>query len=98
MAKETVRDIANTDDLIKAIEADELEDHLEAAAQGLVSMSVQEYARARKIQPQLIYYYIRRNRIRVKPCGECGRKVIDVKDADAIFVKEDPSDRESGSS
>lgn len=82
--------IRNTDDLIKAIEADELADKLEAAAQGLISMSVQEYARAHNIQPQRIYYYIRRGRIKLHACGECGRKVIDIADADVIFKSPDP--------
>lgn len=86
-------EINNADDLQKAIEADELADKLDAARSDTdqISMSVQEYAKAHGIQPQLIYYYIRRKRIKLHPCGECGRKVIDVRDADAIFVKQDLS-------
>jgi hypothetical protein len=56
------------------------------------SMSVREYATLRGLQPQLVYYYIRSERITQRPCGECGRKVIDVAEADAIFVKkQDPT-------
>jgi predicted site-specific integrase-resolvase len=55
------------------------------------SMSVAEYAKRLGLQPQLVYYYIRKGRIKKHPCGECGRDVIDVSDADAIF---NPSEKE----
>lgn len=81
-------EINNADDLQRAIEADELADQYEEAQSGQTSMSVQEYAKAHGIQPQLIYYYIRRKRIKLHPCGECGRKVIDIEDADKVFKKD----------
>lgn len=85
-------DINNADDLQRAIEADELKDQLELAAQGKIKMSVREYAKARKLQPQLVYYYIRKGSIEQSPCGECGRKTINVEQADAIFVKKESED------
>lgn len=91
MAEHDERFFANPDELQAAIEADELQDKLELAADGTVKMSVREYAKARSLQPQLVYYYIRRGKIEQKPCGECGRKVINVQQADAIFLKADDS-------
>ena len=86
-------DINNTDDLRKAIEEDERRDQLELAAAGKIKMSVREYAKARGIQPQNVYYYVRKGSIKQEPCGECGRKVINIEQADAIFApKEEPED------
>jgi hypothetical protein len=78
--------------------ADELQDRLEAVRQGpdefdmQVSMSVREYALANGLQPQNVYYYIRNGKIHQRPCGECGRKVIDIAEADAIFKKKEPEE------
>ena len=44
-------------------------------------LSVRDYARKHKIQPQLLYYYIRRGYIKEEDCV-CGRPVIDVESAD----------------
>lgn len=72
----------NTDDVIAKMQADELRDKLEAAHDGIIKMSVREYAKARGFkQPQLLYYYLRQGYIKQEPCI-CGRMVIDVKSAD----------------
>jgi hypothetical protein len=67
----------NTDDLIRQIEQDELDD--------ASKLSVREYALARGMQPQLVHYYIGRGRLKVERCI-CGRKVLDVKTADEFFA------------
>lgn len=84
------QEIDNVDDLRKQIEADELQDKLELAALGQAMMSAREYARARGISsPQRVYYYIRNRRISEMPCPCCGRKVINVKEADEVFFGKD---------
>ena len=40
-----------------------------------------EYARKRNLTPQLLYYYIGKDVVQVTHC-DCGRKVIDIEDAD----------------
>jgi hypothetical protein len=47
-------------------------------------MAVTDYARKRKMQPQLVYYYIRTGKLADEVCI-CGRKVIDIKAADEFF-------------
>jgi deoxycytidylate deaminase len=76
----------NTDDFIARAKADDLKDQLEAARNGFAKMSVREYAIARGLQPQLVYYYVRMNYIKVEPCENCGRKVIDIKSADEYIA------------
>jgi hypothetical protein len=74
---------------MRRIQQDEVEDRLELAQQGIVMMSVREYTRARRISsPQLVYYYIRRGRIEEQSCPCCGRKVINIKQADEVFLKD----------
>lgn len=75
----------DTDDFLAQVAADELRDKLEAAHDGVIKMSVREYAIARGIQPQLIYYYVRSGYIKTEPCI-CGRMVIDVKSADEYLA------------
>lgn len=58
----------------------ELEDILDQA-QTVGKLTPREYALARGMKPQLVYYYIRSGVIKVELCI-CGRKVIDVRDAD----------------
>jgi hypothetical protein len=84
----------NVDDLRKQIEEDEAQDKLELAADGLIGMSVREYARARGLVPQNVYYYIRKGDITQMPCPCCGRKIINVKEADAVFLKKEDDDGE----
>jgi hypothetical protein len=76
----------NIDDFIARAKEDDLKDQLEAARNGVTKMSVREYALARHLQPQLVYYYVRQGYIDVDPCENCGRKVIDVKSADEYLA------------
>lgn len=84
--------IRNAEDLEAAILADELADAHEAALDGTVKMSVREYAKFKKMQPQLIYYYLRTGKIKEEACI-CGRKVIDVASADEFFAKAEAKKR-----
>lgn len=77
--------IVGAEGLEAAILADELADAHEAALAGTVKMSVREYAKFKKIQPQLIYYYLRMEYIKEEVCI-CGRKVLDVASADAYLA------------
>jgi hypothetical protein len=64
----------------------------------ITKMSVIEYARYKsrvtgtKVQPQLVYYYLRTGKIKEEICI-CGRKVIDVQSADEYFAKRDAKNR-----
>jgi len=81
----------NTDDFLARVREDEIRDELEAARDGITKMSVREYAKARKIQPQLMYYYVRQGYIDTEDCV-CGRLVIDVKSADEYLAKKAAKD------
>lgn len=76
----------NHDEAMAAEAEQELQDKYEESLNGSTSMSVREYAQLRGLQPQRVYYYVRNRKIEVKPCGECGRKVINIEQADAIFL------------
>lgn len=47
-------------------------------------MTPREFAAKRNLQPQLVYYYLRTGALTEYKC-ECGRKVIDIAEADALF-------------
>lgn len=47
-------------------------------------MTPYKYARARNLQPQQVYYYVRSNKLATETCA-CGDAVLDVADADAFF-------------
>ena len=47
-------------------------------------MAPTDYARKRGMKPQLVYYYVRTGKFNLYDC-ECGRPVIDVKEADEFF-------------
>jgi hypothetical protein len=70
----------NHDELMRQIEQDELEDK----SHSVTKMSPMEYARARGMQAQLVYYYIRTGKIQDHNCI-CGRRVLDIEEADAFF-------------
>jgi hypothetical protein len=81
--------MANFDELKRQIEQDELEDQLDVALQGNngehgSKMTVIDFARARKMQPQLVYYYIKTHKLDQEKCI-CGRWVIDVQKATDFF-------------
>lgn len=64
----------------KELELLDIED--QAAEVG--KLTPREYAKIRHMQPQLVYYHLRLNHFKLEMCV-CGRKVIDVKEADAYF-------------
>jgi len=82
----------NFDELQKQIEADELADGIEAGQ--LLLMSVADYAKARDMKPQLIHYYIRKGKIVPVLC-ECGRKCVEVKEADDFLAGRSKSEGEN---
>lgn len=44
-----------------------------------------DYAKSRQgISPQIVYYHVRRGNLKMHKC-DCGRNVIDVKEADEFF-------------
>lgn len=73
---------ANFDKLRRQIEEDELRDGLEIATK----MTPIDFARAygKGLQPQLVYYHIRRGHLKQYTC-DCGRKVVDTGEARAFF-------------
>jgi hypothetical protein len=70
----------NTDELIRLIEQDETTDKIKV----LSKATPIEYARSRGIAPQKVYYAIRTGKLDKEECV-CGRGVVDVGAADAIF-------------
>lgn len=84
--------IRSGEDLQAAILEDELADAHELALEGTAKMSVREYAKFKKMQPQLIYYYLRTGALKEEACV-CGRKVIDVSHADAFFASREAKRR-----
>lgn len=68
----------DTDDLIAQMERDDLD--------GPPKLSPVDYGRLRGIAPQLVYYHIKAKHITVSRC-DCGRRVIDVKEADDYFAE-----------
>jgi DNA-binding CsgD family transcriptional regulator len=66
----------STEELLQAMERDE--------AEGATKLSPREYGLMRGIKPQLVYYYIKRGKVKLEHCI-CGRNVIDVEAADAFF-------------
>lgn len=73
------RQITNTDELIQAMQEDELSD--------AVKLTPREYARIRSQyvkSAQIVYYHIRQGHLKLERCL-CGRSVVDVKLADEYF-------------
>lgn len=68
------------DDLIRRMQLDELEDK----ATTTTHLTPIEYARARGMAPQRVYYAIRNHKLETEYC-QCGRKVISIEKADAHF-------------
>jgi predicted site-specific integrase-resolvase len=64
---------------------DELDDIAEQAEE-VGKLTPREFAQLIGVAPQMVYYYIRNGRINVERCI-CGRKVIDVETAKAVFAK-----------
>lgn len=89
--EDKARRLGNVDELVEAIEADTRRDALELARDGLTKMTVVDYARARGMRPQLVFYHIRVKHVTTELCL-CGRKVIDVVQADEFFGFNDSDD------
>jgi hypothetical protein len=70
------------DELLAQMEADELEDKLSEQTKA----TPVEYGRLRGVAPQRVYYYLRTNKLGRQTC-DCGRKVIDIDEADRLFKK-----------
>lgn len=71
----------NTDEFFERMEA---EDAIDAAQAGLTKLTPREYAKAKGLQPQLVYYYIRQGKILKETCV-CGRTVVDIESADKFL-------------
>jgi len=78
--------VYSADELFEQMERDELEDS-PLAQSG--KMTPRDYARKVGKEPQIIYYYMRGANPRLKKyyC-DCGRVVIDVAEADALFAEQ----------
>lgn len=68
----------NTDELLAQMQREDLE--------GATKLTPVDYGKLRGIAPQLVYYHIRAKHITTERCN-CGRKVIDVDEADEHFKK-----------
>lgn len=80
----------NSDELLRMIEEDELED--EATVQEY--MAISNYARLRHITPQSVHYHVRNKHLKKYKC-QCGRFVINIEEADiALKFKEPPKQKE----
>ena len=79
----------DSDELLRMMEEDELEDK----AKVVTRMAISDYARLRHTTPQSVHYYIRNKRLNKYKC-DCGRFVIDIQEADLAmgFKKEEVSD------
>lgn len=82
MAKHDGEETLTTDELIRQMELDELEDR----AFEVTKIKPREYGMLRGIAPQLVYYHIRQGRIKKETCI-CGSSVIDIDSADEYFKK-----------
>lgn len=71
----------DSDELLRQMQEDDLADQAE-----LGKMTPREYAKLRNIAPQLIYYYVRTGHMKMEICV-CGRKVVDVAQADAYLAE-----------
>lgn len=54
-------------------------------------MSVADYAKARGMSPQIIHYYIRKEKIVPDFC-ECGRQCVNVAETDQFFKDKEEKD------
>lgn len=70
----------NMDELARQIELDELGDAR--------LLTPRDFAKLIGVAPQLVYYYIRTNKLEVERC-DCGRKCVIVADAKTFFETKD---------
>lgn len=80
----------NIDDFIAQAQADELADRMAEQKKA----SPIEYAKTRQgVSPQLVYYHIRAGHLKKETCI-CGRSVVDIEAADAIFFPPGKHDKD----
>lgn len=74
--------MGSIDDLLRQMQEDELSDKVELTTHATPI----EYARARGMTPQKVYYALRnhRDKLNTEQC-KCGRKVLDIIAADSYF-------------
>jgi len=72
----------NIDDLMRQIELDDLEDE----ATEVKKLTPIDYAKLRGMRPQQVYYNLKKHKdlLQSERCS-CGRRVIDVEQADLYF-------------
>jgi hypothetical protein len=91
---EEIKRAANSDELFRLMEEDETADRIEQQKKATPI----EYGRLHGMTPQRIYYFLRsrstRNGVRLQlELCQCGRKVLDVEQADTFFgLKPEPTD------
>ena len=68
------------DDFLKQIQEDEQEDRIRQQTKATPI----DYARSRSITPQKVYASLRNHKLAKHQC-ECGRKVIDIQEADELY-------------
>jgi hypothetical protein len=71
----------NFDQFLERVKQDELSDAEKLSPREYVQLRRKLYP---KLSPQLVYYYIRNGKLKDETCI-CGRRVIDVAEADAFF-------------
>lgn len=70
----------STDELLEQFGRDDLEDKLAEVE----IATPRDYAKMRRVAPQLVYYYIRSGKLNTQIC-DCGRRCIPIKEADELF-------------
>ena len=79
-------------DFLKQIQQDDEDDRIETQTKATPI----EYARSRSIAPQRVYYMLRNKKLGDERCV-CGRRVIDIQEADEVFgLKKETGDEPSG--
>lgn len=73
------------------MEPDELED-IQEQADIVGYLTPREYARLRSMHPQQVYAYIRKGIIETEHC-RCGRRVVNVEEADKALSPEEKARR-----
>lgn len=81
-----------TDQLFEQMQRDELLDSPLAEAG---KATPRDYAKMHGIQPQRLYYYIRRGNLATSLC-DCGRKVISIKEADDLLAAQEEKQKRKG--
>jgi hypothetical protein len=73
-------DRVNTEELLAQMELDELKDELSLQTKATPI----NYAKARGIRPQKVYTALRSEKLSSEHCP-CGRRVVDIVEADEVF-------------